>query len=198
VNKPAIEHTCGMLTFPVTFILTDLLNEYYGKKAARRVAIISFAGALFCFVVMNIALAMPYLQAPFNVSRESFEAVFRSSRIMYVASLAAYLAGNLCDIAIFGQLKKLTRGKMVWLRATGSTVASQLIDSFIVTYLAFSLGRRLDPAGPAPMTMAEVFSTAITGYTLKFLIAVGITPLIYAGRAFMKNVLGLTPLPAAS
>jgi uncharacterized integral membrane protein (TIGR00697 family) len=192
----AIEHTCGMLTFPVTFLLTDLLNEYYGKRAARRVVLIAFAMALFVFVVMNVAQAMPHWDAPFNVTRESFAQIFGSAKVMYVASLAAYLVGNLCDIAMFAWIKRATRGRMIWLRATGSTVASQMIDSLIVTYLAFSLGRTLfpDPSGPSAMGMGEVLATAATGYLLKFFIAIAMTPLIYAGRGFLHKVLGLTPL----
>lgn len=195
----AIEHTCGMLTFPVTFLLTDLINEYFGKRAARRVTYIGFAMAAYVFIVMNIAQAMPYLDAPYNVSRSSFDAVFGSAKIMYVASLAAYLVGQLLDIAVFGKLKSLTRGRMVWLRATGSTVISQFIDSVIVSYLAFSLGRQLfpDPSSPAA-PLSAIPAIALTGYALKFIIAIAITPLIYAGRAMLKHFFGLQPIPAES
>jgi queuosine precursor transporter len=194
-GKLTVQHTCGMLTFPITFLITDLLNEYYGKKAARRVAIVSFVMAMVVFVVINVAQAMPAWNVPFNVSQESFDQIFGSAKIMYVASLTAYLVGSLCDIWIFGLLKRLTGGKHIWLRATGSTVVSQAIDSFIVTYLAFSLGRQLFPSGTAAMTFPDVLTTAATGYVLKFVIAVVLTPVIYAGKPFVKNVIGLRPLP---
>jgi len=146
----AIEHTCGMLTFPVTFLLTDLINEYFGPRAARRITYIALVAAVFVFIVMNIAQAMPYLDAPYNVRKDQFDAIFGSAKIMYIASLVAYLVGQLSDIAVFGFFKRLTGERLVWLRATGSTVISQFIDSFIVSYLAFSLGRQLfaDPANP--------------------------------------------------
>ncbi|MBT9561207.1 MAG: queuosine precursor transporter [Myxococcales bacterium] len=190
----AIQHTCGMLTFPVTFLLTDLLNEYYGKAAARRVVWIGFAAGGFVFLCINVALAMPHWDVPFNVSREAFAGVFSSARVMYVASLAAYFVGSMADIWMFGWLKRRTGGRMVWLRATGSTVASQLIDSLVVTWLAFSVGRTL-MGGGEPMPMDDVLKAAATGYLLKFVIALGLTPVIYAGRRVLESRFGLVPLP---
>ncbi len=194
----AVEHTCGMLTFPITFLLTDLVNEYFGPRAARRLTFMGLAAATFVFIIMNIAQAMPYLDAPFNVQREDFDAIFGSAKVMYIASLCAYLVGQLSDIAIFGFLKRLTGSRYVWLRATGSTVVSQLIDSFIVSYLAFSLGRELFPsAANPPAPVSAIPSIAITGYILKFVLALAITPLIYLGRAIMERKFGLTPIPPA-
>lgn len=190
-----IKHSCGMLTFPITFLLTDLVNEYYGKKAARRIIWIGFAMGAFVWCVVRATLSMPRWDVPFNVAPESFEAVFQSSQIMYFASLLAYLTGSMCDIAVFGWLKRLTGGKMVWLRATGSTVISQMLDSLVVTFFGLSVGRML-LGGGNPMPLSEVPSTAATGYMLKFAIAIALTPLIYAGRAVMHRQFGLVPLPS--
>ncbi len=196
----AIDHTCGMLAFPVTFLLTDLINEYYGARGARRVTYISLTMGLFVFVIMNIALAMPRLDAPFNVSEDAFQTVFGSSRIMYIASLVAYLIGQLCDITIFGVLKRMTGGRAIWLRATGSTVFSQMIDSFVVSYIAFDLGRRAFPApGTPPAGFDSILGIAATGYLLKFALAIAITPLIYAGHGILRRWVGLRPVsPAAA
>jgi queuosine precursor transporter len=191
----AIQHTCGMLTFPITFLITDLINEFYGKKAARRIVWIGFAAGGFVFLVINIALAMPHWEVEFNIASRSFDDVFSSSRVMYVASLSAYLVGSFCDIAIFSWLKRITGGKRVWLRATGSTVVSQAIDSFIVTWLAFSVARTALSSGVPAMPMDEVLKTAATGYLLKFVIALGLTPIIYLGRWVMRTRFGLVPLP---
>lgn len=191
----AIQHTCGMLTFPITFLITDLINEFYGKKAARRIVWLGFAAGGFVFLVMNIALAMPHWDVPFNIAEKSFEDVFSSSRIMYVASLSAYLVGSFSDIALFAWLKRITGGKRVWLRATGSTVVSQAIDSFIVTWLAFSVARTVLSTGVPAMPMDEVLKTAATGYLLKFVIALVLTPVIYLGRWLMRTRFGLVPLP---
>lgn len=194
----AITHTCGMLTFPLTFLITDLVNEYFGKKAARRIVFVSFAMGFVSFAAMNVALAMPHWDVPFNVPSASFNDVFANSRIMFLASLTAYLVGSLTDVLLFAWLKSLTGGKLVWLRATGSTVVSQLIDSFVVTYLAFGLGRHLFPSGTAPMPLPEILKTAMTGYTLKFVIAIGLTPAIYLGRFLVQRYIGLRPLPPDS
>ena len=190
-----IKHSCGMLTFPITFLLTDLVNEYYGRKAARRIIWIGFAMGAFVWCVVRVTLAMPRWDVPFNVQPGAFEAVFQSSQIMYFASLLAYVTGSLCDIAVFGWLKRLTGGKMVWLRATGSTIISQMLDSLVVTFFGLSYGRMLFGGGD-PMPFSEVPSTAATGYILKFFIAIALTPLIYAGRAIMQRRFGLVPLPS--
>lgn len=195
-----IQHTAGMLTFPITFLITDWLNDYYGKHAARRVVLISFTMALGAFVVMQIARALPHWDVPFNVGAPAFESIFGSATIMYIASLCAYLVGSFADIFLFGIFKRATGGKMIWLRATGSTVISQMIDSLVVTWIAFSAGRMLfpTPGGPAAMGMSEVFKTAATGYTLKFCIALAITPLLYLGHGLIGRITGLKPLAAES
>lgn len=191
-----IIHTCGMIAFPITFLLTDLLNEYYGKAAARRAALIAFTMGLFVFAIINLSLRMPHLDEPYNVDADSFREVFAGSRVMFVASLVAFLIASLLDIFVFTTLKRLTRGRFLWLRATGSTVVSQMIDSLVVTYLAFRLGRQLfpDDANP-PMPWPVLLQVAATGYILKFTLAVGLTPVIYAGHSILHSIFGLRPLP---
>lgn len=191
-----VEHTCGMLTFPLTFLLTDLINEYYGKKGARRVTYIAFTMAIFVFIVINISQTMPRLEADFNVNEDAYNAVFGSAKIMYIASLCAYLVGQLSDIALFGMIKRLTSGKLIWLRATGSTVVSQMLDSFVVSYLAFGLGPSLFPQpGKTAAAFSDVLHIAATGYTLKFIIAIAVTPFIYMSHAAMRKWFGLIPAP---
>lgn len=193
----SIDHTCGLILFPLTFLITDLLNEYFGKKAARRAVVISFAMALVTFLAIKGADAMPRLDQAWNIPEAAFDAIFTSAAaVMFFASMMAYFIGNICDIAMFAWIKRMTGGKLIWLRATGSTVGSQLIDSFVVCYLAFKLGREMFPdPNLVPITWAEVIKFGLTSYMLKFVIAVSLTPLIYAGRAFIKRVWGLQPLP---
>jgi hypothetical protein len=192
-----VHHTAGMLTFPVTFLITDWLNDYFGKRAARRVVLISFAMGLLSFLAIQAARALPHWDVPFNVPKEAVEAIFGSASVMFVASLCAYLVGAFCDIFIFAKAKNLTGNRFIWLRATGSTVISQLIDSFVVTTLAFSVGRHLFGGG-VPMPPGEVVATALTGYTLKFVIAIAITPLLYLGHGLIHRFTGLQPLPPNS
>lgn len=188
-----VEHTCGMLTFPITFLLGDIINEYYGPKATKKTVYIGLAMSVLVFIVMNIAQMLPYLNKPFNVTPEAFNMIFGSAKLMYVASISAYLVGQLMDIWLFGVIKRITKGKLLWLRATGSTLISQLMDSFVVSYVAFSLGKSLTNQTPA--TLAEVWNIAITGYGLKFVISFLITPILYALRHIMHNHFKLEPLP---
>lgn len=190
-----VEHTVGMLTFPITFLLTDLLNEYYGKRAARRVTYLGFSMGILAFLLIYIARAAPIKAGiPGTATNDAFENIFGAAALMYIASMIAFLLGSLLDIAIFGVFKRLTKGRMVWLRATGSTVISQLFDSFVITFVFFVLLQRLAGNQPAPLDF--VFKTALTGYTLKFVISIALTPAIYAGRYAIRRFVGLQPLPS--
>lgn len=187
-----ITHSVAMIPFPVTFLLTDLLNEYYGKKAARRVVFVGFACAGLCFVFLSIGDVMPIASIS-PMTQAEYDSVFGNARLMYVASVTAYLIGSLLDIAVFGWLKRITGGKLLWLRATGSTVISQMIDSLVVTTI-FLTG--LEALGDgSPVTVEAILKMAATGYTLKFFIALTLTPLIYAGHGAMHRWFGLQPLP---
>lgn len=192
-----LKHTVGMLPFPITFLLTDLLNEYYGKAAARRTTYIAFAMGGLGFLLISLARQMPTLEGiPGTASHDAFENVFGSAAWMYLSSLAAFLIGSMLDIFLFGVFKRLTGGRYVWLRATGSTVVSQLFDSFLITIFYFKIAQTL--IGNNPASWEEVLEIALTGYILKFIIAVLLTPFIYLGRWAMHNLLGLTPLPASA
>ena len=149
---------------------------------------------MLAFGIMNLAQVMPRLDAPYNVSQEAFDAVFGSAKGMYIASMAAYIVGSLADIFIFGFLKRLTGGKYIWLRATGSTIISQFLDSIVVSFVAFHLWRTLypDPGSP-PAPLGEILKIAATGYMLKFCLALAATPLIYLGHGFLRAC-GLTPV----
>lgn len=189
----SIEHTCGMLTFPITFLLGDLINEYYGPKATKQTVYIGLVMSVMVFTVMNIAQALPYLNKPFNVTPAAFNMIFGSAKLMYVASIAAYLVGQLLDIWLFGVIKKITKGEYLWVRATGSTLISQLMDSFVVSYIAFGFGKRV--TGQTPASLVEVWNIACTGYGLKFVIAALITPILYALRDLMHKKFKLEPVP---
>jgi queuosine precursor transporter len=181
--------SAGMLPFPITFLLTDILNEFYGKKAARFVTWVGFAMALFAFAVIAASVQVPWApltKAPdFNGTVEgSFNNVFTGSQRILVASMIAYLVGQFCDIAVFNQLKKLSNNRLLWLRATGSTVVSQLIDTVVVQFVAWS------GVLPTPTILNIIY----TSYAVKLLVAVGLTPLVYAGHALLQRYLDLRPV----
>jgi len=185
-----IEHSVGMFAFPITFLLTDLVNEYYGKKGARRLTYLGLAMSGFAFLLIFAGRKVPVSEIS-PVSQASFDAVFAMSNRLYIASLTAYFVGQMCDIWVFGQLKRLTRGKLVWLRSTGSTVVSQMIDSLLVTSILFA--STTNPKTGVDYTAHEIIETAATGYLLKFLIAISLTPIIYTGRWFIRERFGMLP-----
>lgn len=194
--KIPVEHTMGMLPFPLTFLLTDLVNEYFGRRAARRMAYVSFAMAGLTWVLIYVARLFPTLEGiPGTATDAAFENIFGAAAVMYLASIIAFLLASLLDIYLFSLLKRLTGGRFVWIRTTGSTVISQVFDSLLVTFLFFFLLPRL--MGNDSATLQFVLQTAATGYVLKFLIAVALTPGVYAGRWAIRRFFGLTPLPAS-
>jgi uncharacterized integral membrane protein (TIGR00697 family) len=179
----------GMLSFPLTFLLTDLLNEFYGKSAARFVTWVGFAmalGSIFTIIAAVKVPIAPLTRAPdwTGVTDSDFNQVFGGSLRILFASLVAYLAGQFVDIASFHVLKKLSRNKLLWLRATGSTFISQLIDTVLVQALAWY----------GMMPNSQIALIVGSSYVVKLLIAVGLTPLIYGGHVVMERWLGIEPV----
>jgi uncharacterized integral membrane protein (TIGR00697 family) len=180
--------TVGMVPFPVTFLLTDVLNEFYGKRAARFVTFIGFGMAVLSFTFIYVGGAIPIASIARDpswqgVTDSAFANVFLGSQRMIAASLTAFLISQFVDIGTFHLLKRLTSSRMLWLRATGSTAVSQLIDSVVISFAAF--GGLLSPD--------KIFDMIRSGYTLKLAIAVGLTPLIYLAHTLVERVLGVPP-----
>ncbi len=184
-----VTHSVGMIAFPLTFLLTDLVNEFYGPKLARQLTYTGLGCAALAFGLILVARMAPV--ADFSpIDQPSFDKVFAMSNRLYIASLTAYLLGQLADIAIFGRLKTLTGDRLIWLRATGSTLVSQLLDSFVVTTVLF-VGVA-DAEGKVP-DFGKILEIAGTGYILKFVLALLLTPLVYGGRALLRRRFGLQP-----
>ncbi|NTV83522.1 MAG: queuosine precursor transporter, partial [Bacteroidales bacterium] len=116
------------------------------------------------------------------VTDEQFRGVFGQSMWIIVGSIMAFLASQLIDVVVFWLIRSRTGKRMIWLRATGSTIVSQLIDTFIVTGIAFWL--------PGKISFSDYINTAFTGYSAKLIIAVALTPLIYVGHALVHRYLG--------
>lgn len=168
--------SAGILAFLFTFVLTDLINEFYGKRKARQVTYLSLAMALFANLVLLMARLFPASDNS-PIPQSVFETVFGMSSRIFIASLTAYLVGQLVDIQVFHFIRRHTQGKMLWLRTTGSTVVSQLIDSFVVLYIAFS----------GQLAPAEINVIALNNYAAKFVLAVALTPLCYLGHILVKR-----------
>ena len=180
--------TVGMIPFPVTFLITDLLNEFYGKRSARLVTWLGFAMALIAYAFIFVASAIPIATMTraadwSGVTDDAFTRVFVGSQRMIVASLTAYLIAQFVDISVFQALKRRTAERWLWLRATGSTAVSQLVDTVVINFVAWF----------GVLSLSEVVNIIGSSYVLKILIAVGLTTLIYAGHALIERVLVLSP-----
>ena len=181
----------GVIPWPVVFVMTDIINEYYGVKGVRfltllTVALIAFAFFVFYFaihaspdtrywILSNNTQGVPDMQA-------AFKAIFGQGMNIIVGSLTAFVLGQLIDAVVFKKIKSFTGEKHIWARATMSTLVSQFIDSVVVTYVAFTLFRGV----PVGQTMAWAF----TAYAYKFLIAVLMTPAVYLIHWFCEKYLG--------
>ncbi len=168
----------GILPWPIVFITTDLINEYFGEKGVRKLSIITAALIAYTFIVLFLAMKIPSTGIS-SVSSEQFNAVFGQSQLIIVGSIVAFLASQLIDVTIFHFVKRRTGSKMIWLRSTGSTVISQLFDSFIVLGIAFWL--------PGIMDTKTYIISGFTGYTVKLIIAVLMTPMIYLGHYLIEK-----------
>jgi uncharacterized integral membrane protein (TIGR00697 family) len=171
--------TAGVLAFPITFIVTDVMNEYFGKRGIRFVTLVGMVMIIFEFLLLRLALAVP-VDPVSPVSQDAFEAVFQSANRVIIGSLLAYLIGQLVDITLFHWLRRLTEGRHLWLRATGSTLGSQFIDTFVVLSVAF-IGQ---------ISFQTILAITLFNYAYKFIIAVVITPVIYGAHWLMDRYLG--------
>ncbi len=169
----------GILPWPVVFVTTDLINEYFGEKGVKKLSLITACLIAYCFVLLYVALKIPAVKGDGLVTDEQFYAVFGQSMWIIVGSITAFLVSQLIDVTIFHFFKRKTGNKMIWLRSTGSTVISQLFDSFIVLGIAFWMTGKI--------STTDYIASAFTGYFVKLTIAILLTPVIYLGHSVIKN-----------
>jgi uncharacterized integral membrane protein (TIGR00697 family) len=171
----------GILPWPIVFITTDLINEYFGDKGVKKLSLITACLIAYAFVILYGALQIPAVQGAGLVTDDQFNGVFGQSLWIIVGSITAFLVSQLIDVTVFHFFKNKTGNKMIWLRSTGSTVISQLFDSFIVLGIAFWLTGKMS---------TEVYITsAFTGYFVKLILAVVLTPFIYLGHSIIQKYL---------
>lgn len=171
----------GVLPWPVVFITTDLINEYFGKKGTRRITLMTAAMIAYAFVIIFFAMRIPAFPGS-PVGDDVFNKVFGQSLWIIGGSITAFLISQLVDVVVFWKFRSLTGGRMLWLRATGSTFVSQLIDTFVVQGIAFWV--------PGVWTTAELLRNGGTSYVYKLIVAVAITPVIYAAHHLIDRYLG--------
>lgn len=170
----------GILPWPIVFLTTDLMNEYFGKKGVKLITYITAGLITYSYFVLYAGMKINAVDFS-PVDDNSFNIVFGQSQWIIIGSIVAFIISQLIDIGMFWFFKKRTGDKMIWLRATGSTVVSQLFDSFIVAGIAFWMTGKV--------TFQEYIVMAISGYVVKLGIAILITPLIYAGHFGIKKYL---------
>jgi uncharacterized integral membrane protein (TIGR00697 family) len=170
----------GILPWPIVFITTDLINEYFGEKGVKKLSLITAGLIAYTFIILFFAIKIPSTGIS-SVTTEQFTAVFGQSQLIIIGSIAAFLVSQLIDVTIFHYVKNRTGNKLIWLRSTGSTVISQLFDSFIVLGIAFYL--------PGIMDTKTYFISGFTGYSVKLVIAVLMTPMIYLGHYLIEKYL---------
>ncbi|MBN8718260.1 MAG: queuosine precursor transporter [Sediminibacterium magnilacihabitans] len=182
--------TCGVLLWPLEFVITDVVNEYYGPKAVRRISYT--AVALIGYAFLMFYLAMQIAPANFWIAskqadgipnmQQAFSGIFGQGMWIILGSLTAFLVSQIVDVTVFHRIKKVTGHKWVWLRATGSTVVSQLVDSFVVLFIAFKIGNG--------WSWQLVLAICVVNYLYKFTMAVVLTPLIYLIEGRIERYVG--------
>ncbi len=187
----------GVVIWPVVFITTDIINEYFGKKGVKTISYFTIILILYVFLIIYLSTKLTpnsywidinkidNTGNPFNINF-AYNIIFLQSTGIIIGSVIAFLIAQLLDVFIFQKIKKITKGKLIWLRATGSTLISQFIDSFIVLIIAFYF---LAPEGKA-WSINQVLNVGVDNYTFKFIVAILITPLIYLSHFLIDNYLG--------
>ena len=185
--------TAGAVIWPIVFITTDLINEYFGKKGVRKISFITAGLIAYVFVVISLvtALAPADFWLEVNASQPdgsafdinyAFNTIFRQGLGIIIGSLTAFLLGQLIDVYVFQKLRAVTGPKMIWLRATGSTLVSQFIDSFVVLGIAFYVFGN--------WSLPQIAAVGLINYVYKFTVALALTPVLYAAHGAIDRYLG--------
>lgn len=186
-----LDLTAGVLLWPVVFIMTDVINEYFGAKGVRFLSQGAVVLILYAFLMVFLSIALvPASWWPASRAttggpedmQKAFQAIFGQGLWIIIGSLAAFLVGQVVDVLVFQRIKRATGESRIWLRATGSTLVSQFIDSFVVLYIAFGLG--------ADWTFDRIIAVGTVNYIYKFTVAILLTPLLYWMHHIIDNYLG--------
>lgn len=191
ISNIHLEFTTGVLIWPIVFILTDILNEYFGFKGVRFISITSVIVIIYTFLIISMAIDLPpaswWENQQFDngdmINRNvAYNTVFGQSQWIIIGSVIAFLVAQLFDALIFKKLKKILKGKNIWLRATLSTIVSQLFDSFIVLFIAFYIGDN--------WSLNKVLAICLVNYGFKTVSALIFSPLLYLIQYFIDRYLG--------
>ncbi len=190
--------TCGVLLWPVIFVMTDIINEYYGPKGVRFLSWMTIALIAFGFLMVFGAIQTEpnswwitsKKEAGIENMSTSFNGIYGQGLGIVIASMTAFLVAQLVDVFVFHKIKKATGEKKIWLRATGSTLISQLIDSFVVLIIAFYIYPKLVKGQGEPWPFDQLIAICIVNYIYKFIVAILLTPVIYLVHNRIERYLG--------
>ena len=187
--------TAGVLLWPVVFIMTDIINEYYGPKGVKFLSYLAIGLISYSFFIFNSAIGLApseYFTIGNGIDNPdaAFRGIFGQGLWIIIGSVIAFLIGQLLDVFVFHRIKKATGEKFIWLRATGSTLVSQLVDSFVVLFIAFYIGKRIQTGQGDAWSLQQVLVTGTGNYIYKFAVAVILTPVIYLIHHAIEKYLG--------
>jgi uncharacterized integral membrane protein (TIGR00697 family) len=186
-----LNFTAGVLLWPVVFVMTDIINEYYGVKGVRLVSWVAVGFISYAFIAAYISIGLAPAGFWIDANRSlgvpdiqhAYAQVFGQGLWTIIGSIVAFLIGQLVDITVFRKIRAVTGEKLIWLRATGSTAVSQFIDSFVVLYIAFVLG-------PQQWPIPQFLAVGTVNYLYKMSAAIALIPLLYLARRLIKSYLG--------
>jgi uncharacterized integral membrane protein (TIGR00697 family) len=185
IRTPLGPISVGIIPFPVTFLLTDIVNDFYGRRGAHFLTMLGFFMAALAWVLLQVTTLMPVDGVNTYFTQAEYAKIFGGSAQLFVASMIAYLVGQFLDINVFQFWKAITQSRHLWLRATGSTILSQAIDTVTINVIF----------GRVTAGWGWGFIGAKVGreYLIKFCVAVLLTPAIYALHEAIVRGLGIEP-----
>lgn len=172
--------SAGVLPYPITFLITDILSEIYGRKKTNLVVYVGFVASMFVLFILWLGGQFDAIENS-KVTNEEYAIVFQNSWRIILASMSAYLVAQLIDIRVYHFWKKLTNGRMLWVRNNGSTIISQLVDTTLVVLVLFV----------GELSGATMFGYILDGWLFKALCALLDTAIIYAVVAWLRSKLNL-------
>lgn len=186
-----LNFTAGVIVWPFVFIMTDVINEYFGVRGVRFISWVAVALIAYAFVAAYAAISLAPAVFWVDINKglgvpdiqQAYALIFGQGLWTICGSIVAFLVGQLVDVVIFHRILKMTGEKHVWLRATASTAVSQLLDSFIVLYIAFVIG-------PQHWSIPQFLAVGCVNYAYKMSAAIVLIPLLYVARGLIEKYLG--------